>query len=496
MLYLLLAITILYALVNLIVQEYDYMHPAFLFSFVFFVYTLMCVVNRATYEIELHAITVVVITLGLSAFTLVGAMGRRLRHNGTEPVRQTTAYSLKKIHISNWIVIGCILVQLVTIAAFIRYLHELTAVFNTTTFAITENRQVSESSLTAQMDLFDTLTKFWSSLYASMNVKIPVLYRIGNPLTSAAAYIMIYVAVHNFLADHSVNPLHIAVILLECVRIVLNGSRSPLFRVITMILILFYVLTIRNGRYRKGDRKVLLRIGVTVLLAGIGFMLLLNLMGRVDDKSSKINEYLFIYVGAEIVNLDTFLTRELTTTSQLFFGMTEGVGLPVAQTLKEFYTYLNKLTGFQSVLPSGIGQFEYTANGIVIGNVYTMFMKLFYDLGLPGVFFLTALEAGYFCLTYDRMLDTTRGDNVGRNPLYFRLLIYSYLFNDLVMSAFSARFYETVFDAPFIKLLLVAWIYDLVLFRRKLFLGRYRVPLTNVDYRRNTLCVKARKTTV
>ncbi len=473
MLHLLLLITIVFMFLNLMIQDKDYMHPSFLFSLVFFVYTFVCVLSQKTYAITLHAPTVVVITLGLSAFTLVGAFSKRIRllRKKQGVSRQSLAVSntgLKKIYISNWLVVALIALQLVTIYYFIQYLHAMTAAYNVSWVAEVEG-QVSLNSLTAQIDLYDTITKFWNFLYVQMNVPIPMLYRIGNPLTTAAAYILIYVAVNNFLVDYKINVLHLISIALLCVLILLNGSRSPLFRLVTMVLVLFYILTIKQGRHRKGDRKVLFRIGLVVLLAGAGFILMLNLMGRMDDTSAKISRYLFIYLGAPVVNLDTYLSTSVV-------GFNDG--LLGAQTFKPLYAYLGKLFHIAAFSYKGIGQFEFSANGIEIGNVYTMFHKIVYDFGYGGVLPLTLIQAGYFVLSYDRIME----DRARDNAIYFRLFIYAYLFNDLVMSAFSARFYETALDAPFLKLLLLAWIYDLVLFRKKAYIGRFVIPLRNANY--------------
>ena len=41
----------------------------------------------------------------------------------------------------------------------------------------------------------------------------------------------------------------------------------------------------------------------------------------------------------------------------------------------------------------------------------------------------------------------------------FKLFLYSYLFNDLIMLVFSNRFYETVFDPGAIKLMIFAFLF-------------------------------------
>ena len=84
-----------------------------------------------------------------------------------------------------------------------------------------------------------------------------------------------------------------------------------------------------------------------------------------------------------------------------------------------------------------------------------MFYKIIYDLGISGVIWVTGIMALYYSLTYKKVRM-----KISPHPIDFRLFIYAYLFNDLIMSTFSNRYYETVFDAPFIKFVPVALVLD------------------------------------
>ena len=90
-----------------------------------------------------------------------------------------------------------------------------------------------------------------------------------------------------------------------------------------------------------------------------------------------------------------------------------------------------------------------------IGNVYTMFYKIIYDFGFLGVVPFTLIMGIYYCETY-RKIKSEKSDKI----VDIRLLIYAYLFNDIVMSSFSNRFYETVFAPPFIKFIIVVILLD------------------------------------
>ena len=114
---------------------------------------------------------------------------------------------------------------------------------------------------------------------------------------------------------------------------------------------------------------------------------------------------------------------------------------------------LFKIPAFSDI--EEIELFAFSSNNREIGNVYTMFYKIIYDFGFLGVVLLTLIMGIYYCETYRKIKSERSGKIID-----LRLLAYAYLFNDIVMSAFSNRFYETVFAPPFIKFIVVVILLD------------------------------------
>lgn len=460
MLLLLILITLLSLVFNMAAHEKDIMHPSCIFSLVFLVSEIVCLLNVRQYEILFHWQTVMAVTMGLLAFSAAGVFFGRLHSSGS--VKKV--YPVKKIEISNTLVIILILFYMITIFSFLKYLDEITEIYNAQYYY---NGLVY--SLAGKIKLYDTLTKFWTATFAKMNVPVPLLYRIGNPVCYSCAMIMIYIIVNNYAADRSVNPLHLAAVLLLVIHIVINGSRSPLFRILTMFLILFYIFRYGSSDrtdsfefIRQRQKKRFYAIAfVTLSIAAIGFMGILLVMGRMDSSGFDPLKYLFIYIGAPLVNLDNYIASHAIS----FRG-----GLIGAQTFSALYNYIAKLTGLSGFSVTGVGGFAFSNNGIEIGNVYTTFFAILYDFGFGGVIPLIGLIAVYYCFTYENVKRHRWNDDI-----CFRLFIYSYLFNDLIMLIFSNRFYATVCDPVFIKLLIVSAGAELILFRRTLKIGRYRL---------------------
>ena len=294
------------------------------------------------------------------------------------------------------------------------------------------------------------MTKFWEDTYAQLAVSIPMIYRLTNPLCGAAEYLLLYIGVHNFTVNKKINPLYVVSVGLMIVRIVINGSRSPILRIITFAFCLLYVFYMRQGKQWRLNGRLIGIMAVSAAVLCVLMIALLFAMGR-GEKGFDLFGYIFTYFGAPVVNLDTFLRNNDIT----FLHGVSDIPIFAAHILRGLYIYIDKILGTNLFPISEIDFFTFSRNSIEIGNVYTMFYKIIYDFGISGVFWLTGLMALYYSLAYKRI--RTR---ISHHPIDFRLFIYAYLFNDLIMSAFSSRYYETVFDAPFIKLVPVVFILD------------------------------------
>ena len=454
MLYALFSITLVFLVLNFLITGGDYLHPSTLFCEVFAVDELICIIGQSAFQITLHIETVYVLTCGFIAFTLGGLLSiRKTRISGLSLHRADVAPCY--IHVSEYWILLLIVLQIMTQYFFIKYLK-----------AIAEAWGDGGDSLGEMISLYDTMTKFWKDIFDSLNVSIPMGYRVLNPITNACAWLVLYIAVNNFFVARKVKKSHILVVLLMCSGILLNGSRSPLLRVITFVIIMVYIYNYKYIHHRKGDCRVFFRLMFITLSVSLIMILLLRFMGR-NKGINNILTYTFIYTGAPIVNLDNFLQKWdicLLGGETAFFG---------EHTFKAGYSYLSKLLGFPfSMKVEEIGGFAFSNNGIEIGNVYTTYNVFAFDFGYLGIFPLVFTVALYYTCAYKKILR----NNCPSGTVDFRLFIYSYLFNDLIMLSFSNRFFTTILDAPFIKLLVISWLIK-ILFEHRIYIGRYRLRL-------------------
>lgn len=434
-LYLLVFSLLLILIFNLLIVNLDYMHPSILFVVPFLVFGVTSILGEEAYKIIFHEETLLVIVSSALIFTFITLLSQTVYKS-----KENLNFPLTEIIISKKVTLFFIVFFIVTQLAFIKYLE-----------AISLAHFGYSGSLGEMISLYDVMTKFWTEIFSELNVPIPLLYRIGNPITQGFGYLIVYIFIHNYVATKRIDKLHLLIILLLCLNIILNGSRSPIFRIVTMMLITFYVLYNKQNNVRRGNIKFLLKSLLIVIFSGTFFIALLSLMGRENDLD--MFHYIFIYVGAPLVNLDNYLAFRPDGSYATIFG---------EQTFRGLYAYIAKIISDESLIFPTIDQFTFSNNGLEIGNVYTTFYSFIYDFEYVGFIPLILIIALYYVFTYQRL--KTRA--IKTNKVHFSLFIYAYLFNALIMLAFSNRFYTTVLDIGFIKIVIFSYICHLLFVHR------------------------------
>lgn len=441
MLILLVNITLLFLMINYIITK-DYMHPSVVFCFMFFVCAVQCLFFSKTFQITLHNESVFVLTIGLSIFTLITMFCKSNK-------KEIGVVKLQSIEVSNKLIFLLIILQILTIISFIYYLNDIANAYN--------NYAIINGPFTKKIRLYDWLIKFNLDVFRNLNVSKPYIYRFGFPLVSTFGYVVLYIIINNFIVSKKISILQIIVFLLMCVSIILTGSRTPLFRIITFSLIMYYVLACRNGNFKNGNLKFLLKLIFVITMTVFFMFFVMKLMGRGDTMGKSLANYLFVYLGAEIVNLDTFLHgNDISFLSgfSILFGQ---------YTFQPVYTYIGKIFNIPFLYYPTIEVYGKSANGIEIGNVHTTYYPFIYDFGYIGIL-LIAVIAFYYIYSYQNLIIHKK---IGFD---YKLFIFAYLFNDLVMLFFSSRFFETVVDPFFMKMC----VFLFALYLCSKFIGFYR----------------------
>ncbi|WFB39436.1 MULTISPECIES: O-antigen polymerase [Lacticaseibacillus] len=253
-----------------------------------------------------------------------------------------------------------------------------------------------------------------------------------------------YLLVREFVYFHKFSLSNVFIVLLAIVTTLLMGDRTEMVVVLIAIFCYYYCLLRTKSNWSKPNNKKFIAgiviVGTIVLLV---FPPIANMLGRESDAGSNSLDYLSVYIGAEIKNLDIFLR---TTT------------IPVTGSVWGSQTFVNILPWFAKIFnftlpPEGLTLPYQTVNGVYLGNVYTTYYAYLYDFGIWGVFTLVPIMAGISQLFFERI-------RVTKNPNHvpYSILIYSNIVSSLVLSFFSNKFFEQIFARQFV-LIIFFWVF-------------------------------------
>lgn len=443
MLYILFIVLLILCLYNLKRTDLDFMNPSFIFGFVFLFATFLCVIWKDYFDIDFHWLTTVLVGLTVLFITIIDKKLWDKKKENTVPTQ-----TIQVIDISDLYIVLLIVFQVLSIIYFRKYLTNLTNEY----ISYSGAKASLYASFSSKIDLYDTLTKFWTEIFNKLDVSIPMMYRVTNPICEVAEYIVLYIAVNNIVAK-KFKPIYIIPFLLMNYRIMMNGSRSPMLRALTFIFILYYILKYKNGERLQLSKKLIIRLSI-VAIAFVGLMIAYVLLVR-GGEGFHLKEYIFTYIGAPLVNLNNFIRNNLVP----FIGSYQYNSLFGEHIFGSLYSYIDKWIGI-NLSSKGITKFVFSDNGIEIGNVFTCFYVAIYDFGYIGSIISVVAFCYYYSKSYIHFLYKK---NINEVNLF--LLIYCYLFNDLIMSFFSARFYSTAISGVFIKFIVILLFLDVFILK-------------------------------
>ena len=183
-LYLLVFSLLLILLFNLLIVSFDYMHPSVLFVIPFLLFGITSILGEDAYKIVFHEETLIVIVSSALVFTFITLLSQTLYKTNTQTKIVLTEIKISKV-VTSFFLIFFIATQL----AFIKYLQEISIAY-----------LGYIGSLGEMISLYDVMTKFWPDIFRELDVPVPLLYRIGNPITQGFGYLIVYIFIHNYVA--------------------------------------------------------------------------------------------------------------------------------------------------------------------------------------------------------------------------------------------------------------------------------------------------------
>lgn len=389
----------------------DIIAPSFIFCAGFCFSAIWAVAYKVKWDLNLRTDTFIVLFGGISIF-IVAAMfiqtiSKLIRRQRTI-LKQVPLY----IHIETWKKVLFIGIEAITICLTIYYIIKLTG---------------------GSWNEWNRAISIYKTRYVNdPNFSIPGYVARLRVFVDALGYWYCVVTINNWFAKKKLDALSAIIYILSTVSGVSVGSRGW---AVSLLLGLFVCIILymnkTSGFHKSVKFSTLVKTGLVLAVVLLSYQGLGSILG-IDTSSINPIDYLAMYCGGGIKNLDIFMSHRNTTSS-----------------LVGTQTFIYVIKGFQYRLGfSNIVNLDMPfnqVNGYELGNVYTTFYPFVYDLGVFGVFLLTPLMAIIVQSIYER---TKRG--VLKKAPLMSIILYSYVFSTLVFSFFSNKFYETVFSESFL----------------------------------------------
>ncbi len=408
--------------------------PSILFSFLW--------VDR--WDLDLDVTTIVVLTGGAALFffaSIVVSIAIATVAPAKESVTETPALTSirrilfpqdQKIRISDLRLAIFALIQLATLVLLVRFI---------THYAHT-------SSISAALYQYRVETAIENKASGMPGYLINLRY-----LSTSSGYIWGYVLCYNFpfKGDKKSNVLLlVSNLLLSVGNSLMTGSRTSAVLTLAAMFIQMYFIT---GKRRAWKRLISPKTMVKLAVLGAGlvglFVLSISLMGRKDSSEVDLMSYFSVYLSAEIKNLDDFVRKG-------HFG----TDWSHKQTLIYAINYIAPHIGKPELVHELDVPFK-QIHGLPLGNVATIFYSYLYDAGYKGVAIYTILMA---VITQIMFIVAERSKC--NKKIDFFVVLYSYVYTTILLSFFSCKFYESVFNIVFIKMILF-WIIIIIMMQFK-----------------------------
>lgn len=432
MIYLLCILLFVLILIEFISNNNDIITPSFLFTTSFFGATLFASIYAKRWHLGLHLNTFLVIFLGVLEFLLISYLVKKIFELNKKKETSLYFWSPQYIHIDN--------IKLLFFLGF----EIFTILYSVYTVVKLVNGSMSD--FTSAVVKYRNMNMFWGE-----RLVLPRVVSYSRIIVNAGGYWFGYILVNNFFVQKKLNFNVLFIVILSAISSYILGGRNGLINIIVGLVCSYFIISNRTKGFRKSMKfSTLIKLALLFIIVLSSFESLALLIGRSGFEGASRLDYLAIYIGAPIKNLDSYLQEFIPNTgigNQTFINLINWIGPKLGLSG----------TGYYLDLPYR------TVDAMTLGNVYTTFYAFIYDYGYVGVSILVMIMAVISQIMYELVKKMYKG-----SPMPISSLIYSYTSSLLLMSFFSNKFFEQIFNINLIQTIIVWKLFNLLFYKIKL----------------------------
>lgn len=260
-------------------------------------------------------------------------------------------------------------------------------------------------------------------------------------LSTAIAYIFMYIFVHNLVVNKKgkKNYLNLIPIIIFFINTLFTGGRMPLLRLIIGAIFLFIYLKSKISRKNGFNLKSFFKVLIFVTIILWGFASISTLVGRTYDGNALY--YVTSYAGGSIPLLDLFLKEPV---SHDIWGY---------ETFPSILKFIGRHTENIQLSQILVNKEFRVLEGYNLGNVYTALRAYISDFGYCGMIILTGIHA----IIYSGIYNILCSKSINWGKVDFSILFYTYIVHAIYLFSIDDRFYMDLCSITTIKMLILLW---------------------------------------
>ncbi len=421
MIYLLFILLVLLLILSFYINNKEFASPAFAFVGSFTFSCFWAALYAKKWDLNLNFNTFFIILFGAIIFVFISYITRK-KYNKSN--KESTEDELKYINIKKYKkILFLIFILLMTIISIYYTVKSVDGNFT---------------------NIRTTLYKYRNyTAFQGKDVNIPFFVSATMGLIHCSAYWFLYVTINNYLVNRKIDYLSLIISIVCGLTNLIEGNRGGILNFLVSIVPIYLLLKMRTKEKNiKINIKGVIIVCVIATALLFGLKLSAQLIGRDDVKKINTMDYIAMYSGAEIKNLDLFLQEKHENPNFLGINTFNSLMKPISK-IGGFYEYFEKNTD--------VGTFR-KINGYNLGNVYTIYYSFITDFGYFGFIPLIILMSLVIQIIYEN--SKYKIYKMESPNIY--ILIYGFIFGGLIFCFFGNKLINQAISISFVQYV-IAW---------------------------------------